>query len=117
MNRLLLLAFVAALSLLSLGVQAQNVPAFNYGNNDSVTEDIKVFPNPTTDYFQININLNIKKVVIYNMFGKEVKSFTSAGNTSYDITDLKYGMYIVKMLDDKGKIIKSVKLQKSSTGA
>lgn len=117
MNRLILFAFVIMLSVVNFGLQAQNIPTVNYSNSESLTEDIKVFPNPTTDYFQINNSLNIKKVIIYNMFGKEVKIFNSLPTNAYDVTDLKYGMYIVKMLDDKNKIVKSVKLQKSSASA
>lgn len=76
-----------------------------------------MFPNPTIDYFQITNTPAIKKVVIYNMFGKEVKTFNNTSSSTYDVTDIKFGMYIVKMLDDKNKIVKSVKLQKSSVGA
>jgi di/tripeptidase len=82
-------------------------------NND----DLKVFPNPATEYFQINNALSIKKVVIYNMFGKEVKVLFNQNNTQHDVTDLKSGMYIIKMLDERNKVVKSVKLQKISSGA
>ncbi|MCZ2338502.1 MAG: T9SS type A sorting domain-containing protein, partial [Chitinophagales bacterium] len=85
--------------------------------NDYLTEDIKVFPNPTTDYFQINNGVNVKKVIIYNMFGKEIRVANNYTNTLHDVTDLKSGMYIVKMLDDRNKVVKSIKLQKSSGGA
>ncbi|MBK8626318.1 MAG: T9SS type A sorting domain-containing protein [Saprospiraceae bacterium] len=78
--------------------------------------DIKVFPNPTTDFFQISNSLNIKKVVVYNMFGKEVKSFFHYNNAQHDVNDLKTGMYIVKMMDERNKVIKSVKLNKNYSG-
>ncbi len=81
-------------------------------NND----DLKVFPNPATEYFQINNALSIKKLVIYNMFGKEVKVLFNQNNTQHDVTDLKSGMYIIKMLDERNKVVKSVKLQKISSG-
>lgn len=117
MNRNLLFSFVILFSVISFGIQAQSSPTLNYSNYEIVTEDIKVFPNPSVDYFQINNTLDVKKVIIYNMFGKEVKTFRNVANALFDITDLKSGMYIVKMLDDKNGIIKSVKLQKSSSGA
>ncbi len=85
--------------------------------HEFTNDDLKVFPNPATDYFQINNALSIKKVVIYNMFGKEVKVLFNQNNTQHDVTDLKSGMYIIKMLDERNKIIKSVKLQKISSGA
>lgn len=117
MNRLVLFTYIILSSIVSFNLTAQNVPTVNYGSTEVLADDIKVFPNPTTDYFQINNSLSVKKVIIYNMFGKEVKIFNSTSNTVYDVTDLKYGMYIVKMLDDKNRTVKSVKLQKTSIGA
>lgn len=84
---------------------------------DANSDDLRVFPNPATEYFQINNALSIKKVVVYNMFGKEVKVLFNQNNTQHDVTDLKSGMYIIKMLDEKNKVVKSVKLQKISSGA
>lgn len=84
---------------------------------EQISDDLKVFPNPTADYFQVSNGTNVRKIIIYNIFGKEVKSFFHYNNAQHEVTDLKSGMYIVKMIDDKNKIIKSVKLHKNFTGA
>ncbi len=76
-------------------------------------DDIRVFPNPAVDYFQVVNGQNIRKIVIFNIFGKEIKSFLHTSNTQYDITDINAGMYLVRMLDDKNKVVKSVKLHKN----
>ena len=117
MKRCLLFSFFALFLLVNSEVKAQNSPTVNSASYDYATDDIKVFPNPTIDYFQITNTPAIKKVVIYNMYGKEVKTINNTSSSTYDVTDIKFGMYIVKMLDDKNKIVKSVKLQKSSVGA
>lgn len=96
--------------------------SINISSSTSSTKDlnnvnIKVFPNPATDYFQVTNGSSVKKVVLYNMFGKEVKSYFHYNNAQHEISELKTGMYIVKMMDDKNKVIKSLKLNKSFGGA
>jgi hypothetical protein len=96
---------------------AQSVPSNGSTSLDLVADELKVFPNPTTDYFQISNGSNIKKIVVYNIFGKEVKTFFHYNNAQHEVSDIKSGMYIVKMIDEKNKVIKSVKLHKNFTGA
>ena len=81
---------------------------------DAPGDDIRVFPNPAVDYFQVVNGQNVRKIVIFNIFGKEVKSFFHAPNAQYDVTDMNAGMYLVRMLDDKNKVVKSVKLHKNA---
>ena len=78
--------------------------------------NLKVYPNPATDYFQLSNAVGVKKIVIYNMFGKEVKSYFHYPNAQHEISELKTGMYIVKLINDKNKVVKSVKLNKSYIG-
>ncbi|MGB4958146.1 MAG: T9SS type A sorting domain-containing protein [Saprospiraceae bacterium] len=79
-----------------------------------ILASIKVYPNPATDYFQISNGTNINRVFIYNMFGKEVKSFYHYNNARHEIGDLKTGFYIVRMLDSNNKVVRSIKLSKNS---
>ncbi len=83
---------------------------------DNNTDDLKVYPNPASDYIMVSNGTNIKKIVVYNMFGKEVKTFLNYSNAQHEISDLKSGMYMVKMIDEKNKVVKSVKLNKNFTG-
>jgi hypothetical protein len=78
--------------------------------------NLKVYPNPATDYFQISNTVGVKKIVVYNMFGKEVKSYFHYPNAQHEISELKTGMYIVKLINDKNKVVKSVKLNKVHSG-
>lgn len=98
-------------------VNAQSAPANSSASLELVFDELKVFPNPTTDYFQISNGSNIKKIVVYNIFGKEVKTFFHYNNAQHEVSDIKSGMYIVKMIDEKNKVVKSVKLHKNFTGA
>ena len=94
-------------------VSAQSINNIGQNPTELVADDLKVFPNPTTDYIQISNSTNIKKVVIYNM---EVKSYFHYANALHDVSEIKAGMYIVKMLDEKNKVVKSVKLNKTYAG-
>jgi len=111
---LLFIFFISCASLVS----AQNFMSTNSTPTSSVNSDVlKVFPNPTVEYFQVSDNDTARKVSVYTMFGREVKSFTYYPNSQYNVSDLKTGMYIVKITDDNNKVIKAIKLQKNFSGA
>ncbi len=112
-----LLLFIFFISTASL-VSAQSFMSTSGTHPASVSSDVlKVFPNPTVEYFQVSDNDAARKVSIFTMFGREVKSFTYYPNTHYNVSDLKTGMYIVKITDDNNKVIKAIKLQKNFSGA
>lgn len=114
MGRIILFSFFI---FLTTAVSAQVGSSVNNAGiaNEIANTELKVFPNPVVEYFQISNNSSIKKVIVYNMFGKEVRTFYPVNNGQYDVADLKAGMYIIKILDEKGKVVKSVKLQKNFT--
>ena len=74
--------------------------------------DLKLFPNPTTDYFQLNKYDGVNKVIMFNLMGKQVKSFDIADGKSFYVADFTSGMYLVRVLDKNDKIIKTVRLNK-----
>lgn len=82
-----------------------------------LTEDIKVFPNPAIDYIQISNVSSVKKIVIFDIIGKEIKSFIHYNNAQHDVSELKSGMYIIKMLNEKNKVIRTLKFNKNFSGA
>lgn len=74
------------------------------GMNEDISIDKKaiIFPNPTKDSFEIHTHFKIENVQIYTTLGKRVNKFRDA--RSYNIEDLKSGVYIVLVETDKGKI-------------
>lgn len=78
--------------------------------NNSMT----LFPNPTIEYFSIKNDRNVAKVSLMNVIGKEVWSKNHRPNTQYDVADLYKGMYIVRLIDSSGKLIKTMRLNKTS---
>lgn len=96
-----------------------DVHAFNTTNtiNVKLGNDIVLYPNPSEEYFSVSNSRNVEKIKLYNMLGKEVKTFFHYNNAQHLIGDLKSGMYLVRMLDKNDKIIKTAKLNKIHTGA
>lgn len=77
---------------------------------DQYSDLISIFPNPTEDLININIegdNLLIDQVTIYNALGKEVL-ITNDTRQAIDLSDLADGIYLVKISTDKGLVTKRV---------
>ncbi len=74
---------------------------------------LKLYPNPTSDYFQIKSNFSIKKVEVYSILGNKIKEFSTSSSTrDFDIRDLDRGMYLVSVIDSKNKVVKTLRLSK-----
>lgn len=56
---------------------------------------VKVFPNPTSDYVNINTNKSVANVTFFNIVGEEVKTVNNSNRI--DITDLNQGIYIINI--------------------
>jgi CubicO group peptidase (beta-lactamase class C family) len=81
-----------------LGCTSTNINNINPSNNS-----IKIFPNPASDYLQIQSEKIISKLEIYSMHGQLVKSFglrSKSGKIS--LADLPLGQYLLKVQDGLG---------------
>lgn len=73
---------------------------------------VSIFPNPTTDYFKINTNREIQKVVVFNLIGRELRSFDAQEDAKYAVGDLPNGMYLIQLVGPDKKILTTQRLQK-----
>jgi|GEM_PF-4130363 len=75
------------------------------------SNEVYVFPNPTSDFLQITGDGEIQQIVILDQNGAEVKRFVPSNNL-YDIRELASGVYtiILKFTDNESQHIKVVKL-------
>lgn len=94
-----------------------NLYAGTTSSKDISVNAIRVFPNPASDYFQVSNSSQVHKIVIYNVLGKEVKTLFHYNSANHDISDLRKGMYMIRLLDAKNKVIKTVRLSKNVDGA
>ncbi|WP_435415198.1 S8 family serine peptidase [Polaribacter aestuariivivens] len=88
-----------------------------YGSVFSVEENflnnLKISPNPVSTNFKIEGfvgNLESYKLVLYDVLGKEIYQFKNMDNNIIDISNLKKGLYILKI--SKGKTRKILKIIK-----
>ena len=70
--------------------------------NFNALNDIKIFPNPVKNLFSISNknNFQIQSVEISNMLGQTLQM--NINNNNIDVSDLKSGSYILKIVTEKG---------------
>ena len=76
------------------------------------TEEVRIYPNPATDYFAVDGISDLREVVVINLVGQEVKRFKAATKAKYNVSDLMRGLYLIRLIDDNEKVIKTVRLSK-----
>lgn len=81
-------------------------------NQPSAGSGLTVFPNPTTDYFQISDTPGLRYVEVYNIVGSRMRSFDAVPQKQYFIGDLNEGVYLVRLISGSGKVIKTIRLSK-----
>jgi len=83
---------------------------------NSITEidlsQVSLFPNPTSDLFQVKSDEYVRKVGVYNVVGKQVDEMSHIPGQAHNIEHLNKGMYLVRLMDETGQIIKTMKLSK-----
>ena len=75
---------------------------------------LKIFPNPAFDYFQIPESELVDEIVVYSMLGKTIKTYSTRFNRQgqYDISDLSNGIYLISLVDDEHGVVKTLRLSK-----
>ena len=73
-------------------------------------EDIAVYPNPTTDYLNVECTMNnVQSVEMIDVYGKVVRTDVGANNyspTQINVSGLAAGMYFVRVTTDRGAVTK-----------
>ena len=82
-------------------------------NTEEFTKaNVKIFPNPTTNFFQITDNEFVSDIEIFNIVGKRMTQTTFVNGKSFDISEFPDGLYLVRMIDEDGVILKTTRLTK-----
>ncbi|MEZ4982573.1 MAG: hypothetical protein R2769_13520 [Saprospiraceae bacterium] len=61
------------------GNEPFNSPSFF----DNPEPKISIFPNPTTDFFEIQSGRSIDKIVVFNLIGRELRTFNAEVDRKY----------------------------------
>lgn len=82
--------------------------------SNKMTTAPKVFPNPATEYISIKDEQEqVKTLEIYNVVGRLLQRLeVNHSGEKYDISRLPRGMYMVRMLDYKGNIVRTQRISK-----
>ncbi|NBC05771.1 MAG: T9SS type A sorting domain-containing protein, partial [Bacteroidetes bacterium] len=67
-----------------------------------------------TDYIQLNHAGAADRLVIYNIIGREMRSFNTAPGQRYYIGDLPNGMYLASLVSHKKGVLTTLRVQKSA---
>ncbi|MEO9482536.1 MAG: MBG domain-containing protein [Ekhidna sp.] len=72
--------------------------------------DIKIYPNPVTDYLMIS-NAKAAKIVLFDLGGKQILSKGISGKV--DLTNLRKGSYLIQLRDQENALIYSGRIIKN----
>jgi hypothetical protein len=101
---------VIRLDLFNVDVPSVVVPAYYIFNATSSIndvfrlEEVKVFPNPTSDYFTIQSD-KVARVRMMTLDAREVANFNAEQTKTFSLNGQTPGMYVLLMEDNTGKAI------------
>ncbi|MCK5774614.1 MAG: T9SS type A sorting domain-containing protein [Bacteroidales bacterium] len=79
-------------------LEDENLVNENFGSNLGNT---KIYPNPTSDYFTIEVS-NETKLTLINNIGQTIMSANIFGKADIDVSNLEKGMYVIQLQDKAG---------------
>jgi len=74
-------------------------------------EDIKIYPNPTAQYISLRNVQDIAGLRLYDIIGRQVKTFTATHENQYDVSSLPVGLYLVRVVDKNLNTLKTLRLK------
>lgn len=83
--------------------------------NEDFADKYKIYPNPTNGILNVDLNKNnFRTIEVYSIDGKKIKSFDISFKklVKIDLAHYPTGVYIIKLLDLKGKISSSKIIKK-----
>lgn len=90
-----------------------NVESFPVSLTDVEVENIKIYPNPASDYIKISNPEGIETMELYNLIGKKVRTFNvGSSNSTFNISSLPKGMYLIRLLDSDNDILTTKRISK-----
>ena len=101
---------------------------FNYGethdytanitgnvNINEISENINVYPNPATNFINIESESNIENIVIFNITGQivsisKLQNFKTS-KIEIDVSNLQTGIYFLNIETENGNFVKKLIIQ------
>lgn len=73
-----------------------------------------IYPNPAVTWFSLGETPGASRLEIFNMIGKQVAQFPYQFSGRYDISALPGGMYLVRVIDNQGKVLTTKRMSKTT---
>ncbi|HMQ47473.1 MAG TPA: T9SS type A sorting domain-containing protein [Saprospiraceae bacterium] len=74
---------------------------------------VRLYPNPTADYFQLQGDVSkVKTVVVYNVIGRQIRTYQTSVDTRFYVGDIPNGLYLVSLLDKNNRMVHTFRLNK-----
>jgi len=70
--------------------------------NEINTNNLNIYPNPTSDYFTVKTPFNYSGIQLFNTTGQLIKSFSKA--EKYSVVDLPKALYFVQIFNQNERI-------------
>jgi hypothetical protein len=76
---------------------------------------LRLYPNPTSDFIVLTDNeMLVDRIEVYNIVGRQVRSFRASQGARYNLADLPDGMYLVSLISQETGILKTMRISKRS---
>lgn len=89
-----------------------NCEALVSATNNFDKSSVKIFPNPTTDYFTITDNPYVESIQVFNIVGKQMAMIPFQNGNAVNVSSFPNGLYLVRMLDNDGDVLTTTRLTK-----
>ncbi|MEQ1744876.1 MAG: T9SS type A sorting domain-containing protein [Saprospiraceae bacterium] len=117
-------SIVGASGVIRLKMTNENIPAdsatvtFLFTPSTSGTDsplplaNVKVYPNPTTDYFLLENADAVQRIRLFSLDSREVANFTANPAERYSLASQPSGTYILVLEDEQGRAFQAAELVK-----
>ncbi len=86
--------------------------SFPSGTTDLQRPTVKIFPNPTVDFFTLEKADFVHGVRVFGLDGRQVAYFNATPNNQYSLANQVAGAYIIALENADGQVVQVVDVQK-----
>lgn len=80
--------------------------------SEAQKSQIRLFPNPATDYLTLTNDHLVDEIVLYNVVGRRVRTFEVQPGKKYFVADLPDGVYMASLVNHKEGILRTIRVGK-----
>jgi hypothetical protein len=89
-----------------------NIRSISTSTRDIRLDNVQLFPNPSTDYFQLSRVENVDRIVLYNVIGRRMREFEVQEGARYRLAGLPDGIYLAALVNDQRGVMRTLRVHK-----